>query len=34
MNGTRPDWMNHDGSFEHRGERDVESPYTLATFTR
>ena len=29
----RPDWMNHNGSFEHRGEREVESLYTPATFT-
>jgi hypothetical protein len=24
----RPEWMNHNGSFEHRGERDVEALFT------
>jgi dipeptidyl aminopeptidase/acylaminoacyl peptidase len=26
----RPEWMNHNGSFEHRGERDVEALFTPA----
>ena len=32
LGAPRPDWMNHNGSFEHRGERDVESLFTPATF--
>ena len=32
LGAPRPDWMNHNGSFEHRGERDVESMFTPATF--
>jgi dipeptidyl aminopeptidase/acylaminoacyl peptidase len=28
----RPDWMNHNGSYETRGERDVESMFTPAAF--
>ena len=27
-----PEWMTHNGSFEHRGERDVESLFTPAKF--
>jgi dipeptidyl aminopeptidase/acylaminoacyl peptidase len=32
LGAPRPDWMNHNGSFEHRGERDVDSLFTPATF--
>jgi dipeptidyl aminopeptidase/acylaminoacyl peptidase len=32
LGAPRPDWMNHNGTFEHRGERDVESMFTPATF--
>ena len=28
LGAPRPDWMNHNGSFETRGERDVESLFT------
>ncbi len=27
-----PDWMTHNGSYEHRGERDVDALFTPATF--
>jgi len=30
LGAPRPDWMNHNGSFETRGERDVESLFTPA----
>ncbi|MEA2787484.1 MAG: hypothetical protein QOF71_3588 [Candidatus Eremiobacteraeota bacterium] len=32
LGAPRPDWMNHNGVFETRGERDVESLFTPATF--
>ncbi len=32
LGAPRPDWMNHNGSYETRGERDVESMFTPATF--
>jgi dipeptidyl aminopeptidase/acylaminoacyl peptidase len=32
LGAPRPDWMNHNGSYETRGERDVESLFTPATF--
>jgi dipeptidyl aminopeptidase/acylaminoacyl peptidase len=32
LGAARPDWMNHDIPFEHRGERDVESLFTPAIF--
>ena len=28
----KPDWMTHNGSYEHRGERDVDALFTPATF--
>lgn len=28
LGAPRPDWMNHNGSYEHRGERDVEKLFT------
>ncbi|MEO7040348.1 MAG: prolyl oligopeptidase family serine peptidase [Candidatus Elarobacter sp.] len=31
LGAPRPEWMSHNGSFEHRGERDVESLYTPST---
>ena len=32
LGAPRPDWMNHNGSYETRGERDVESLFTPAAF--
>jgi dipeptidyl aminopeptidase/acylaminoacyl peptidase len=32
LGAPRPDWMNHNATFEHRGERDVESLFTPAKF--
>jgi dipeptidyl aminopeptidase/acylaminoacyl peptidase len=32
LGAPRPDWMNHNGSYETRGERDVESLFTPAKF--
>jgi dipeptidyl aminopeptidase/acylaminoacyl peptidase len=32
LGAPRPDWMNHNGSYETRGERDVESMFTPAAF--
>lgn len=28
LGAPRPEWMNHNGSFEHRGERNVEALFT------
>jgi dipeptidyl aminopeptidase/acylaminoacyl peptidase len=33
LGAPRPDWMNHNGSYEHRGERDVESLFTFNSGT-